>query len=452
VSLAAIVILDGERGQHVGVQLEATLQRESRYRVKLIELPIPRPKEILEQAPQLVIAVLPSSDEKAKGLLAEFRVVESDIPLLLVIRSEALGQGLNDQLNWTKDVLITPLREPEVCFRVRRITGGEQPEMPGERIAEVCGLAQLVGADPAFVALKRRIPLAAQFESTVLLTGETGTGKERFARALHYCSRRAAKPFLPVNCGAIPVDLFENELYGHQKGAFTGAFVAQSGLILEAESGTIFLDEIETLSLTSQVKLLRFLQDQTYFAVGSAKLKQANVWVIASTNVDLADKVHDGTFREDLYYRLAVISLNLPSLRQRVSDIPLLARHFWNLYQAKTGRPRQDLSNEAMDVLCQHAWPGNVRELENVIQQILAFTESQTVRPEDIPIGRLGDSFKPKESFKKGKALAVERFERDYVTALLRTHQGSVTDAALAASKDRRSFGRLVKKYRIDKL
>jgi two-component system response regulator GlrR len=452
VSLPSVLIIDEESGQHVGADLEATLQRESIYRTKLIGLPIQRPIEILEQAHQLVIAVLSSSIEKAKGLLAEFRAVGSDTPLLLVIRSEAISNGFFDPLAWTKDVMITPLREPEVCFRVRRLTRGEPRETAAERIAEVCGLAQLVGEDAAFVALKRRIPIAAQFESTVLLTGETGTGKERFARALHYCSRRSGKPFLPVNCGAIPIDLFENEMYGHQKGAFTGAFVAQSGLILEAEGGTIFLDEIETLSLANQVKVLRFLQDQTYYAVGSAKLKQANVWIIASTNVDLARKVQDGTFREDLYYRLAVIRLNLPSLRQRTADIPLLARHFWNMYQAKTGGPPRHLSTEAIDVLCQHSWPGNIRELQNVIQQILVFTESQTVQPDDVPIRRAVESKSSNLSFKHSKALAVEQFERAYVGALLRTHRGNVTDAALAASKDRRSFGRLVKKYRIDKI
>ena len=213
-SLASVLIVDEESGQHVGADLEATLQRESIYHTKLIGLPKQRPIEILEQSHQLVIAVLPSSVEKAKGLLAEFRALDSDTPLMLVIRSEAISNGFCDPLAWTKDVMITPLREPEVCFRVRRLISGEQRETAAERIAEVCGLAQLVGEDAAFVALKRRIPIAAQFESTVLLTGETGTGKERFARALHYCSRRAGEPFIPVNCGAIPVDLFENEMYG----------------------------------------------------------------------------------------------------------------------------------------------------------------------------------------------------------------------------------------------
>lgn len=453
VSLASILILDRERGQSIGAEVEAILRGENAYCLSLIDLPTPEAKEIFRQIPQLLIAVLPGAEEKARRLSAELRAAarEVDIPLLLIIRSETLAERILDPLIWTKDVLITPLRNPEVCFRVRRIIGGEQIESTGARVAEAIGLAQLVGEDPVFVALKRRIPLAAQFESTVLLTGETGTGKERCARALHYCSRRAGKPFLPVNCGAIPVDLFENELYGHHKGAFTGALVAQPGLILEAEGGTLFLDEIETLSLSSQVKLLRFLQDQTYYAVGSAKLNQANVWIIASTNVELADKVHDGTFRKDLYYRLAVISLNLPSLHQRASDIPLLARHFWDVYQSKFDRPLRDLSAEAIDVLCHYSWPGNVRELENVIQQVLAFAESPTVQPEDLPIWHLLDSLNPNQSFKRSKALAVEQFERAYVTSLLRTHQGNVTDAALAASKDRRSFGRLVKKYGIEK-
>jgi DNA-binding NtrC family response regulator len=284
-----------------------------------------------------------------------------------------------------------------------------------------------------------------------LLTGETGTGKERCARALHYLSRRSGKPFLPVNCGAVPVELFESELYGHQKGAFTGAIVARQGLIAEAEGGTLMLDEIETLSMAAQVKLLRFLQDQTYYAVGSARPKQANVWIIASTNVELPLMIKEGTFREDLYYRLAVIRLDLPPLRERIADIRLLASHFWSMHAAKAGRSDLHLSSQVMDAFCQHSWPGNVRELENVIQQLAVLTESHEVRPEDIPIPRTNGNKSDSHSFAEKKADAIEEFERNYITELLRTHGGNVTRAAHEAKKDRRALGRLIKKYQIVK-
>lgn len=192
---------------------------------------------------------------------------------------------------------------------------------------DAVGLAHLVGESSAFVMLKRKLPLLAQCEAAVLLTGETGTGKGLCARALHYLSRRAGKPFLPVNCGAIPVELFERALFGHQKGAFTSAWAAQSGLIAEVEGGTLFLDEIATLSLSAQAKLLRFLEDQTYYVLGSPRPRQADVWIIAATNVELLRKVRDGTLREDFFYRLAVMTLTLPPLRERRADIPCLVAH-----------------------------------------------------------------------------------------------------------------------------
>lgn len=445
-----IVILDADERQQLGVLLEGILRREGTYRVDLLG----RPDGVGcgGITPRLLIPVLPPTWRNAAKLLVELRSANAQIPLLPVIRSEALTEGFDDRLSSAQDFLVTPLREAEVCARVRRLTGMEPGAIAKEGAAEACGLAKLIGEDPTFVGLKRKIPLVARFESTVLLTGETGTGKERFARALHYSSRRADRPFLAVNCGAIPVDLLESELYGHLRGAFTGAFAAHPGLIAEAENGTLFLDEIETLSLGGQVKLLRFLQDQVYYPVGSARPRQANVWVIASTNVELPAMIQAGTFREDLFYRLAVIRLALPPLRQRKGDIRLLAAHFWKMHAAKVGRSEEELSAKVVDALCQHSWPGNIRELENVVQQLAVLTESETVRPEDLPIARLSCALEAqRSSFAQRKAVAIEEFERSYITEVLRLHQGNVTRAAQAARKDRRALGRLIKKYQITK-
>jgi two-component system response regulator GlrR len=255
-----------------------------------------------------------------------------------------------------------------------------------------------------------------------------------------------------VNCGAIPIDLFESELYGHRRGAFTGAVSGEPGLIAEAEGGTLFLDEVETLSMASQVKLLRFLQDQVYYPVGSAKPKQANVWILASTNIELPLKIQDGTFREDLYYRLAVINLALPPLRQRPADIPLLASHFWKIYSARAGRMYEPLSARVLAALGRHDWPGNVRELQNVIQQ-LALSESEDLQPEDLAIPRARVPVEPVVgSFAQRKAGVIADFEKRYLTELLRVHSGNVTHAAQEARKDRRALGRLIKKHRIAKL
>ena len=443
-ALPEIVIVDAEAGQQVGSQLEAILRREKTYRVSLIDECLRGP--VLEAAPGLVIPVLPPAKERAGRLLAALRSQDANTPFLPVVNADLLYQFGDGEIE-ARDFLVTPLRETEVRIRVRWLTIGRQ-EIDAPAEPDTCALAQIVGQDAAVVALKRKLVRAAQFEPTVLLTGETGTGKERCARALHYVSRRAGKPFLPVNCGAIPVDLFENELYGHHKGAFTSAIGSQPGLIAEAEGGTLYLDEIETLSLTSQVKLLRFLQDHTYYAVGSAKARKANVWIIASTNVELPAKVQEGTFRNDLFYRLSVVNIALPALRERKQDIPLLAAHFWNLYGPRCGRSARSLSPEVVEALCQYTWPGNVRELENAIQQIAVLMESDLIRPEDLPIPRApGVSKGNGHSFTQRKAITIEQFERNYVAELLRIHQGNITHAARQAQKDRRAFGRLAKKY-----
>lgn len=443
-----ILILVAEDGRALGFQIRDLLQRDSAFDVHLLEEL--EAERVRAAAPQVVIAVVPQVKAKVAGFLQKLRALDIRVSMLTVINPDALTNRLTEELGFSTDILVTPLRESEVFLRIRRLVTTGHRVTAIREAAEGCGLAQLIGEDPQLVSLKRRIPVVARFDSTVLLTGETGTGKERFARALHYSSPRSSMPFLPVNCGAIPIDLFESELYGHRRGAFTGAIDGQPGLIAEAEGGTLFLDEVETLSMASQIKLLRFLQDQVYYPVGSAKPKQANVWILASTNIELPQKIKEGTFREDLYYRLAIISLSLPPLRQRKGDIPLLASHFWKMYSERAGRAGQTLSLRVMKALCRYEWPGNVRELQNVVQQLAVLSESETVQPEDLPIP-CNDDVRTCYSFAQRKAVVIEEFEKNYLTDLLRLHRGNITHAALEAKKDRRALGRLIKKHHIRK-
>ena len=261
-----IAIIDDGPGQQLGSQIKAILQRERCYVVDLIQDSLPEPADLTSPPLDLIIAVLPPSTQRTKQLLGALRAKAAETPFLRVRRSADLPQMFDGALWRTHDFLVTPLRAAEMRARVRQLLPageGQKRAAAHEPFADDGGVAHLVGDDPAFVAVKRKLPLLAQSEVPVLLSGETGTGKELCARALHYLSRRAGKPFLPVNCGAIPVELFERELFGHQKGAFTGAWAAQPGLIAEAEGGTLFLDEVEALSLGAQIKLLRFLEDQT---------------------------------------------------------------------------------------------------------------------------------------------------------------------------------------------
>jgi DNA-binding NtrC family response regulator len=436
-----IVILAGKLGEPIGAQIQSILRRDQHYRVDLLHL-----NERPAVVPELIIPILTLSELRDETLLSKLNAQHADVPVVAVVDGDDPNQ-FDSLCRWSSDFLVSPLREPEVHARIRRVLG---PEIEAERPApDPSDLPQLVGEDPFFVTVKQKIRCVAQSDGTTLIVGETGTGKELCARAIHYLSPRAAKPFLPVNCGAIPIDLFERELFGHHKGAFTGAWTAQAGLIAEAEGGTLFLDEIETLSMGAQVKLLRFLQDQSYCVLGSPKIRRANVRIIASTNIELRDLMQLGTFRQDLLYRLAVLVIDVPPLRQRPADVPLLARHFLKIYDRENGRERKSLSARAMEHLSRYSWPGNVRELENVIQRVVVLTESRVIDTKDLPIARPADHGMSPCSFKQAKADAVRQFERSYITALLCKHHGNITRAAEEARKERRAFGRLVKKHQV---
>jgi DNA-binding NtrC family response regulator len=298
------------------------------------------------------------------------------------------------------------------------------------------------------MAAIRQISKFASCDATVLLNGETGTGKEMFARAIHYLSPRAANPFIPVNCGAIPAELVENELFGHEPGAFTGAAAATRGLIAEAEGGTLFLDEIDTLPLQTQVKLLRFLQDYSYRPLGARKLCGANIRIIAASNAKLENAMRAGRFRADLLYRINALSLTLPPLRERRQDIPLLARHFAAECARGMKLPAKEISPAALRKLMSYYWPGNVRELQNIIQRAMVLVEDNVIRPMDIALPGQAKLMEA-ESFKTLKARVVEDFERSYLQELLAEHDGNITRAARAADKNRRALWELLRKHQI---
>ena len=308
---------------------------------------------------------------------------------------------------------------------------------------------QLVGESAAFHREIEKIPVIAKSNSTVLITGETGTGKELCARAIHHLSERSGFPFVPVNCGAIPVDLVENELFGHRKGAYTGAHESRDGLISEADGGTIFLDEVDSLPLSAQVKLLRFLNDKDYRQLGSTEMIRSDVRVIAASNIRLDLAVNENRFRQDLYYRLNVIPLSLPPLRERRDDIPLLARHFLKKRAIEAGRELDDFSVGAMRKLMLYGWPGNVRELENVIERAVVFAKGTSIDSADLALAESHED-DGMESLRDAKAKVVEQFERDYIRSLLLCHDGNISRASKTAGKNRRAFWELIRKYGID--
>jgi DNA-binding NtrC family response regulator len=319
-------------------------------------------------------------------------------------------------------------------------------------MSEKFQFGSLVGASASFRNVVAKVPPLAASDATVLISGETGTGKELFALAIHHHSPRKGNLFIPVNCGALPEQLVENELFGHAKGAFTGAFAREAGLLAEADGGTLFLDEVDSLNASAQAKLLRLLQAGEYRPLGSSKSVKANVRILVATNADLKQQVQARLFRQDLYHRLNVLSLHIPPLRERVEDISLLAVHFLTRYASQFGRGSLRFSSPAMDKLLAYHWPGNVRELEGVIQRAVILSSSPVLQPEDLDLPFSAQSGSHSElSFQESKACALRQFERAYATNLLTAYCGNVTRAAKAAGMDRRTFQRLLKKYGLDR-
>lgn len=307
----------------------------------------------------------------------------------------------------------------------------------------------LVGESEAFLRTLEKIRLFAGTGATVLITGETGTGKELFARAIHYHGVRRGQPFIPVNCGALPDALIENELFGHSKGAYTDAASAEKGLVAEADGGTLFLDEIDALSCPAQAKLLRFLQRGEYRPVGCARSAYADVRVVAASNVDLLALVQDKQFREDLFYRLHVLSVTIPPLRQRLGDLPLLAAHFAAHYGRTQGYGSVSVSEDALRKLLAHTWPGNIRELEGVLQRAVLHSGGVMIEADHVELAGTMATEKVPGTLSQAKTAAMQEFERTYLINLLRVHRGNITHAAKAAGKERRTFQRLLTKHQL---
>lgn len=352
------------------------------------------------------------------------------------------------------DFLLEYLNPRVSLLRIRRLTERynlKQDELEESRSKLIShfGMQQFIGTAPSFLATLEKIPRVADCDAAVLIAGETGTGKEMCARAIHYLSPRAGRAFIPVNCGSIPADLFENEMFGHEPGAFTDARRSRNGLIAEAEGGTLFLDEVDSLPPSAQVKLLRFLQDLQYKPLGASYYRHANTRLMAASNQLLMDKVRNGDFREDLYYRLKVVSLTLPALRDRQEDVVPLALHFLRISGQQYGRRVIRFSPEATQKLLRYHWPGNVRELENVIRQSVVMADGPTIRSCDIqlPSDGLAVAASIKEPLKIAKARMIEAFERNYLKEMLADCGGNISKAARLAQKDRRSFFELLKKY-----
>ena len=407
---------------------------------------------IAAERPDLVITDLRMAGLDGLALFHEIERRHTGLPVIILTAHGTIPDAVAATRQGVFGYLTKPYDANELLVQVRRalsLHGGAGASAAGTGStaskANATWRSEIVTRSPLMEEVLLRAERIAQGDASVLIQGESGTGKELLARALHRASRRAERPFVAINCGAIPEALLESELFGHKKGAFTGATADHPGLFVEAHSGTLLLDEIGDMPLALQVKLLRVLEAREIRAVGSTKTIAVDVRVISASHRDLNQAKADGAFREDLYYRLNVVTLKLPALRERREDIPLLLSHFLKELSKRYEKNVNALSHNALEMMSAAAWPGNVRQLYNVAEQVVALTTGEIVSTKVVEQAMQMD-LQGLDSFEEAR----RRFEYDYLTRLLKLTQGNVTQASKLAKRNRTEFYKLLQRHSIE--
>jgi DNA-binding NtrC family response regulator len=390
---------------------------------------------LLERPFDLVISDIRMPEMDGAELLRRARRIAPHTPVIIVTAFGTVESAVGAMRDGAADYLLKPVQFEDLLARVRRALELDSMRRivaaQTEQLAEPSTFHNLIGDSAGMRDLFEKVKKLSQVRSSVLILGPSGTGKELFARAIHYNGITRDKPFVAVNCGAIPENLIESELFGHRKGAFTGAVRDREGYFEAADTGTLFLDEISTLPVPVQSSLLRVLEERVVVPVGDTKPRPVDVRIIAATNRDLAEQCREGSFREDLMYRLDVVRLELPPLRERREDIPLLAHHFLERFARDMGKRPVGVTDAAMRAMLDHEWRGNVRELENVIERALIFADDREIDVDDLPFrpggpGAEGDDEAQCEALRE----AMSRFERRHIVQTLRRHRYDKNETA----------------------
>ncbi|OFX23379.1 MAG: Fis family transcriptional regulator [Anaeromyxobacter sp. RBG_16_69_14] len=451
--------------------LEALLTKKGHH-VTALDSPIAATQRLAQEDFDVALLDVKMPDLSGLELLTAVKHRRPEVEVIMMTGHATVETALSAVKAGAYDYLTKPFEDVELVARAVTKAAERKHLFDRNRELETAlrekeGGVQsdgLVGNSGPMRDVTRMIDAVAYSAATVLVQGESGTGKELVARALHVKSPRRGEPFVALNCGALTETLLESELFGHVKGAFTGAQRDQKGLFDAADGGTIFLDEIGDIPPATQVRLLRVLQEGELKRVGSAESIKVDVRVIAATHRDLPKLVKSGRFREDLFYRLNVIAIPLPPLRDRIEDVPLLAHHFLRRYTERLGKKVKTLTAEAVELLCGYRWPGNVRELENALERAVVLCRGETVTPADLPPSVSGrtaplireapsagdDATWASMSYAAAKEQALRRFEKGYVEALMRACDNNISGAARKAGMDRSNFKRVLRKYRID--
>ncbi len=404
--------------------------------------------QIAVDTPRVVVSDIRLPGQDGLGLFEEIRRTRPTLPVILLTAHGNIPDAVDATSRGVFGYLTKPFDSQILLEKIDRALqlseptapAGEESVLPGE--GGEAWMDGVIFRSSKMAALMAEARMVAASDASVLIRGESGTGKEVLARAIHRASPRAKGPFVAINCGAIPEQLLESELFGHAKGAFTGAATNRVGLFQAANGGTLFLDEIGDMPLALQVKLLRVLQERVVRPVGATKAEPVDVRLLSATHRDLDAAMADGQFREDLYYRLDVVSLTLPRLEDRREDIPLLAAHFAGLLAGKYGKPINGFAPDALEALATAAWPGNVRQLFNVVEQSCALTSTPL-----IPLSLVQRALRVPAMDALTYAEAKQRFERNYLVQLLKLTDGNVADAARIAERNRTEFYRLLQKH-----
>ena len=411
-----ILVVDDE--EIIRESLTFVLKKEGYY-VQEAENGLAAYNKLLEETFDLVITDLEMPEMKGIELLEEVKKLNIQTSVIIITAFGSLDTAICALRNGASDYLLKPIEFDELLIKIKRLFEVKnlllENRILRKEVQRNFDFEKIVGKSTAIKKIYDMIQTVAETDTTVLITGKSGTGKELVARALHYNSKRKNKPLIAVNCGTITENLIESELFGHKRGAFTGAISDKEGLVKAADGGTLFLDEISELPLQLQVKLLRLLQEKEYTPVGSTAAINVNVRFIATTNRELKEEVAGGRFREDLYYRLNIVEINLPSLKDREEDIPLLADHFLDKYRKEMNRSVKGFDPEAMRAMMAYEWKGEIRELENIVERSVIFCKGDFITLRELP-----QAFNSKTSstdFSKMGSLeeSVRKFERDYI-------------------------------------
>lgn len=451
-----ILLIDNEEG--LCRMMEAVLL-DGGYKVKSYTRSFQAVEEFVAGEWDLVITDIKMPGMDGLEVLQRIKVKQPQIPVIMITAYATVEMSIQALRKGAYDMLTKPFEPEELLYRVKNaLTQTELLEENRELKAELAGkfsFENIIGASAGLKTVLERVEKVAIRDTSVLITGESGTGKELIAQAIHYNSPRSGKRFVAINCGALPESILEGELFGYKKGAFTGAKENRAGLLETADGGTLFLDEVGNLPLNVQKTLLRFLQEQEFNRLGDTTPTKVDVRILSATNSDLKQAIKSGAFREDLYYRLNVVNIHLPPLRERRVDIPLLAAHFITLQNSKFGTGVKGLDSEAMAAVTQYDWPGNIREMKNVIEASMAMESEEHLTlatltqfiemPEEIcalPVG---------ETVEGDYSSAMARFEAEYLRGLLARYGWNVDAAARDAGMNMATMYRKIKKYSLRK-